>query len=88
MLTMMDMTGWFNSVSDDLKREEQRKVTSLKWQRTQETREMHLIQEDYNIREYFFLWKKGKYNLLVCLFAEDVSAPLSFPAKSMRENFP
>lgn len=27
-------------------------------------------------------------DILVCLFAEEVSAPLSFPARSMSENFP
>ena len=29
-----------------------------------------------------------KIYLRVCLFADEVSAPLSFPAKSISENFP
>lgn len=28
------------------------------------------------------------YILRVCRFADEVSAPLSFPAKSIKENFP
>ena len=32
--------------------------------------------------------EQGGIDSRVCLLAEDVSAPRSFPAKSMRENFP